>query len=53
MVKTKNSYTFDQEKYERDIAPDGYYAIVTNDLDLTPFEIIDYLQAIIRDRRFF
>lgn len=41
VVKTKNRYEFDQEKYERDIALDGYYAIVTNDLELTPFDIID------------
>ncbi|MDI6453805.1 IS1634 family transposase [Peloplasma aerotolerans] len=46
IVKTKNSYTFDQEKYERDIALDGYYAIVTNDLDLTPFEIIDHYRQL-------
>ena len=41
IVKTKNNYEFNQEKYERDIALDGYYAIVTNDLELTPFDIID------------
>jgi transposase len=41
IVKTKNHYEFNQEKYERDIALDGYYAIVTNDLELTPFDIID------------
>lgn len=41
IIKTKNHYEFNQEKYERDIALDGYYAIVTNDLDLTPFDIID------------
>ena len=41
VVKTKNHYEFDKEKYERDIALDGYYAIVTNDLDLTPADIID------------
>jgi transposase len=46
VVKTKNSYTFDQEKYERDIALDGYYAIVTNDLELTPFEIIDHYRQL-------
>ena len=51
VIKTENNYTFDQEKYERDIALDGYYAIVTNDLDLTPFEIIDHYRqlAIIED----
>ena len=41
IVKTKNHYEFNEEKYKRDIALDGYYAIVTNDLDLTPFDIID------------
>ncbi|MCF7925113.1 MAG: IS1634 family transposase [Candidatus Izimaplasma sp.] len=41
IIKTKNHYEFNQEKYERDIALDGYYAIVTNDLELTPFDIID------------
>ncbi|MFH5882660.1 IS1634 family transposase, partial [Liberiplasma polymorphum] len=46
VVKTKNSYAFDQEKYERDVALDGYYAIVTNDLDLTPFEIIDHYRQL-------
>lgn len=46
VVKTKNSYTFDQEKYERDIALDGYYAIVTNDLELTPYEIIDHYRQL-------
>jgi transposase len=46
IVKTKNKYEFNQEKYERDIALDGYYAIVTNDLDLTPFEIIDHYRQL-------
>ena len=46
VVKTKNRYEFDQEKYERDIALDGYYAIVTNDLELTPFEIIDHYRQL-------
>ncbi len=46
IVKTKNHYEFNQEKYERDIALDGYYAIVTNDLDLTPFEIIDHYRQL-------
>ncbi len=41
IIKTKNNYEFDEEKYKRDIALDGYYAIVTNNLDLTPFDIID------------
>jgi transposase len=41
VVKAKNHYEFNEEKYQRDIALDGYYAIVTNDLELTPSEIID------------
>ena len=41
IVKTKKQYTFDKEKYERDIALDGYYAIVTNDLELKPTDIIN------------
>lgn len=41
IVKAKNHYEFNEEKYKRDIALDGYYAIVTNDLELTPFDIID------------
>lgn len=46
VIKTKNRYEFDQAKYERDIALDGYYAIVTNDLELTPFEIIDHYRQL-------
>lgn len=41
VVKAKNHYEFNEKKYQRDIALDGYYAIVTNDLELTPSEIID------------
>ena len=46
IIQTNNRYTFDHEKYERDTALDGYYAIVTNDLTLTPFEIIDHYRQL-------
>jgi len=42
IIKTKPTYVFNQEKYERDIALDGYYCIVTNDLSLEPLEIIHH-----------
>ncbi len=32
---------FDQEKYERDVNLDGYYTIITSELDLTDKEIIE------------
>jgi len=42
VLKTKPTYVFNQEKYERDLALDGYYCIVTNDLSLEPFDIIHH-----------
>lgn len=36
----KDTYQFNEEKYQRDMALDGYYTIVTNNLGLQPFEII-------------
>lgn len=42
VLKGKPHYTFDQTKYERDTALDGYYCIVTNDLDLSPLDIIKH-----------
>ena len=42
VLKTKPTYVFNQEKYERDIALDGYYCIVTNDLSLEPLDIIHH-----------
>jgi len=42
VLKTKPTYVFNQEKYERDIALDGYYCIVTNDLTLEPLDIIHH-----------
>jgi len=40
VLNAKPSYIFNQEKYERDLALDGYYCIVTNDLSLEPLDII-------------
>ncbi len=42
VLKTKPTYIFNQEKYERDLALDGYYCIVTNDLSLEPLDIIHH-----------
>ena len=42
VLKVKPTYVFNQEKYERDIALDGYYCIVTNDLSLEPLDIIHH-----------
>ncbi|HQN74619.1 MAG TPA: IS1634 family transposase [Bacillota bacterium] len=42
VVKAKAMYEFNQEKYERDLALDGYYCIVTNDLKLQPLDIIEH-----------
>ncbi|TVP96744.1 MAG: IS1634 family transposase [Acholeplasmatales bacterium] len=40
VLKGKDAYLFNEEKYQRDLALDGYYTIVTNNLDLHPFEIV-------------
>jgi transposase len=42
VLKAKASYEFNQEKYERDLALDGYYCIVTNNLKLEPLDIIHH-----------
>jgi len=42
ILKAKEHYVFNQAKYERDLALDGYYCIVTNDLTLAPLEIIQH-----------
>jgi transposase len=42
VIKAKATYEFNQEKYERDLALDGYYCIVTNDLSLEPLDIIHH-----------
>jgi len=38
---TRTVARFDEEKYRRDTELDGYYAIVTNDLQLSPFAVIE------------
>jgi transposase len=42
VLKAKVAYEFNQAKYERDLALDGYYCIVTNDLSLEPLDIIHH-----------
>ena len=42
VLKAKATYEFNQEKYDRDLALDGYYCIVTNDLSLEPLDIIHH-----------
>jgi len=42
VLKAKATYEFNQAKYERDLALDGYYCIVTNDLSLAPLDIIHH-----------
>ena len=39
-LKGKTEIIFDEEKYNRDVALDGYYAIITSELDLTNDQII-------------
>lgn len=46
VLKGKDAYVFNKEKYERDISLDGYYTIVTNNLELDPFEIIKYYRRL-------
>ena len=46
VLKGKDTYTFNKEKYERDIALDGYYTIVTNNLDLNPLDIIGHYRKL-------
>jgi len=48
ILKGKDTFVFNQEKYERDIALDGYYTIVTNNLDLSPFEIVKHYRQLSR-----
>jgi len=45
---TKTVATFDREKYERDTALDGYYALVTNDLSLSAFDVIKAYKGLYR-----
>jgi transposase len=42
VLKAKVAYEFNQAKYDRDLALDGYYCIVTNDLGLEPLDIIHH-----------
>lgn len=46
VLKGKDTYIFNQEKYERDLALDGYYTIVTNNLELHPFDIIKHYRQL-------
>jgi len=46
ILKGRDVYLFNQEKYERDLALDGYYTIVTNNLDLHPFDIIKHYRQL-------
>ncbi len=46
ILKGKDAYIFNKEKYERDLALDGYYTIVTNNLDLHPFDIIKHYRQL-------
>ena len=46
VLKGKDTYTFNKDKYERDIALDGYYTIVTNNLDLNPLDIIGHYRKL-------
>ncbi|MCL2522691.1 MAG: IS1634 family transposase [Erysipelotrichales bacterium] len=48
ILKGKDTFVFNQKKYERDIALDGYYTIVTNNLDLSPMEIVKYYRQLSR-----
>lgn len=46
VLKGKDTYVFNKEKYERDLSLDGYYTIVTNNLKLDPFEIIKHYRKL-------
>jgi len=46
ILKGKDTYLFNQEKYDRDLALDGYYTIVTNNLELHPFDIIKHYRQL-------
>lgn len=46
VLKGKDTYVFNKEKYERDLALDGYYTIVTNNLELHPFDIIKHYRQL-------
>lgn len=44
--KIKPYIEFDQEKYERDVALDGYYVLVTSEIDLDDLEIIEMYRGL-------
>jgi transposase len=46
VLKGKDVYLFNKDKYERDLALDGYYTIVTNNLELHPFDIIKHYRQL-------
>ena len=46
-IKGKTQIIFDEEKYNRDIALDGYYAIITSEVNLTDEEIISKYRGLI------
>lgn len=46
VIKGKDTYVFNKDKYERDIALDGYYTIVTNNLELNPLDIIGHYRKL-------
>lgn len=46
VLKGKDTYVFNKEKYERDMALDGYYTIVTNNLALNPLDIIGHYRKL-------
>src|SRR5690554_5070618 len=46
IIKGKDTYIFNKDKYERDIVLDGYYTIVTNNLELNPLDIISHYREL-------
>lgn len=46
VLKGKTVYSFNQEKYQRDLELDGYYAIVTNNLEMHPFDIVKHYRQL-------
>jgi len=46
VLKGKDTYVFNKEKYERDLALDGYYTIVTNNLSLNPLDIMNHYRKL-------
>ena len=46
VLKGDKVYTFDDTKYARDVSLDGYYALVTNNLEMHPLEIIKHYRQL-------